>query len=230
MEEHKVTTYVCILSFFLILLFIIFFIRADIMGKNKLPFLVLVISFFVVLAVTSALNEQSIETKLTEITQKDEEVQTGNRELSSYDKRRNKFEMNIITSSKWNKTIVDPIESGNIKLTAEVLRKAIIREGMTVKLEGCLVELKTNPLKYIGVPFLVEGDLESYKVLGKEDQITKIFGTQKVELFFKLSSGNAVVYMNNDKNRVLDGIGEVQGIFAGISKTNDKDLFVFVGR
>jgi hypothetical protein len=214
----------------LILLFIILFIRADIKGKNKLPFLVLAISSFVVLAVASAINEQAIETKLTEITQKDEEVQTGSRELSNYDKRRNKFEMDIITSSKWNKNIVDPIESGNIKLASEVLRKAVIREGMSVKAEECLAELTSNPLKYIGVPFLVEGDLESYKLLGNEDQITKILGTQKVELFFKLSAGNAVVYMNNDKNRVLDGIGEVQGIFAGISKTKDKDLFVFVGR
>ncbi len=224
------TTYVCFLSFFLILLFIIFFIRADIMGKNKLPFLVLAISFFVVLAVASAINEQAVETKLREITQKDEEVQTRNRELSNYDKRRNKFEMNIIASSKWNRKIVDPIDSGNIQLAAEVLRKAVIREGMTVKLEGCLTELKTNPLKYIGVPFLIEGDLESYKLLDKEDQITKVLGTQKIELFFKLSAGNAVIYMNNDKNRVFDGIGEVHGIFAGISKTNDKDLFVFVGR
>lgn len=224
------TTYVWVLSFFLILLLIIFFIRADIMGKNKLPFLVLAICFFVVLAVASAINEQAIETKLTEITQKDEEVQTGSRELSNYDKRRNKFEMSIIASSKWNKNIVDPIESGNIKLASEVLRKAVIREGMSVKLEGCLAELKTNPLNYIGVPFLVEGDLESYKVLGKEDQITKIFGTQKVELFFKLSAGNAVIYLNNDKNRVLDGMVEVEGIFTGISKTEDKDLFVFVGR
>ena len=200
------------------------------MGKNKLPFLVLAISFFVVLAVASAINEQAVETKLRELTQKDEEVQTRNRELSNYDKRRNKFEMNIIASSKWNRKIVDPIESGNIQLAAEVLRKAVIREGMTVKLEGCLAELKTNPLKYIGVPFLIEGDLESYKILDKEDQITKVLGTQKIELFFKLSAGNAVIYMNNDKNRVFDGIGEVHGIFAGISKTNDKDLFVFVGR
>ncbi len=72
-------------------------------GKNKLPFLVLAISFLVVLAVASAINEQAVETKLREITQKDEEVQTRNRELSNYDKRRNKFEMNIIASSKWNR-------------------------------------------------------------------------------------------------------------------------------
>jgi hypothetical protein len=163
-------------------------------------------------------------------------VYVNSTNISEYDKRRNETELNIISSENWNKEESDPIKSGNLKVAASTLKKAIIRVGMSKPLKDYYQSLKNNPCKYIGEIFTGEAEVVNYKKMDSRNILTQLTGSQKVAIYFHVAEGgdtkikDAVLYLDYNKDRSYDSFGEIRGIFVGIANEDNDKLLVFVGR